>query len=126
MIYLASLYSLDHHTDSKFDRAVRHQRAIYAMKRQAEFQSQGLFVFSPIAHCHTTSQLFNRPAEYKFYKDFDRHMVAKSDELWVLMMGDWERSVGIQDEIAYAKIQRKPIVYVDCPDFVEYGKSKEA
>lgn len=122
MIYLASLYSNGADTGCALDSGIREQRYQYTMKRLYELMMGGMFVFSPIVHCHEMSKKYDLPKDYTFWQENDRHFISNCDRVVVLKMsdeyGNWEKSKGIQDEIAYAKSSGVPVHYFTCYDYV--------
>ena len=74
--------------------------------------------FLPITQSHRTRQL--RPellkSSFEFWKEKDFNALDKCDELWVVRMDGWLESIGVQQEIAYAKTLQIPVKYLD-PEF---------
>ncbi len=117
MIYVCSVYSLEAHSNSAADRAVRERRYQYAVDRVGDWMKEGIIgLFCPIAHCHVAANKRGLPKDYSFWKRNDRHMIDKCDEVWVLKMKGWKRSEGITDEVNYAKELGKTIKYFECRD----------
>jgi hypothetical protein len=104
MIYLASPYS---HPDP----TVREQRFRAACLAAAQLVSAGHIVFSPIAHGHPIA-LCGLPTDWRFWEPFDRHLLARCDEVVVLMLDGWETSVGVREEIRIARELGKPVRYL--------------
>jgi hypothetical protein len=104
-IYLASPYS---HPDP----AVRQTRFESACRAAAALIQQGLMTFSPIAHSHAICQ-YGVPLDWQFWQQHDLAFLAMCDELVVLKLEGWDRSVGAQAEIAAAKALGKPVSFLD-------------
>ena len=119
MIYLASVYSIHAKTNSRADKMLREQRYQFAMEKVANLTFEGLHVFSPIVYNHPVSTEYDFPKDYDWWKPIDRHFLDFCDEVWVLKMPHWKDSVGITDEIAYAKSQGKKVTYIACPEYAE-------
>ena len=119
MKYIASVYSLEAKTEEPQDVAIRWARYYYTLERVAVMLKEGVMAYSPIVHSHVMAESFNMPKEYSHYQKLDRHFIDLSDGIFVLKMPGWERSEGIQDEIAYATETGKPITYLDCEDYEE-------
>lgn len=118
MIYVASVYSLDAKGNSGHDIALREKRYDYVVERVGKWMESGTIgLFSPIAHCHVPANRGHLPKDYTFWQENDRHMIERCDEIWVLMMPGWERSVGVKDEIAYGSAINKKVVYFECNDY---------
>lgn len=122
MNYIASLYSNGVDFDNPIHLHILEKRVKYTMKRVCELMEVGYFPYSPILHCHHMSKEFDLPQEYSFWKECDRNAISHCDKVFVLMMsdsvGDWESSVGITDEIAYANEIGKEVIYLECEDYV--------
>lgn len=120
MIYLASVYSLrPEGINDEQHKELMQQRYEYAMKRTAEYIKGGLFMFSPITHCHPMALQHELPKDFEFWKRFDHQFLNKCDAVYVLMMPHWEDSTGVQNEIKYATLHDIPVVYVKCEDYDE-------
>ena len=105
LIYLAAPYS---HPDEK----VRLQRFDAINKAAGNLIKSGRFVFSPISHSHPIAMVSDLPTGFDYWGDYDRRMVGHCDELFVLMLDGWEKSIGVQVEIQIAKCFGKPISYI--------------
>lgn len=75
--------------------------------------AKGLHVWSPITESHQYSQIMGLNGSWDFWREHDLLMLSKCDELWVLKLRGWEKSVGVTAEIAAAKEMNKPIIYVE-------------
>jgi hypothetical protein len=53
------------------------------------------------------------PTDWKFWEAQDITFLEWCDELWIIILPDWEKSNGIQLEIRVAKILNKKIVYME-------------
>jgi hypothetical protein len=102
--YLASPYS---HPDS----AVREERYRAACRTAAALLLAGQPVFSPIAHSHPLVE-YGLPPDWSFWQRFDREMLARCEEVVVLMLDRWEESIGVQEEVRIARELGKPVRYV--------------
>jgi hypothetical protein len=52
------------------------------------------------------------PAEWSFWQRNDREMVARCDDVVVLMLEGWEESVGVREEVRIAREMGKPVRYL--------------
>ena len=109
--YLASVFSLD------ADEYLMQARYEFVEKWIHENQTNHLMYYSPIASGYHYAKKFDLPCEYEYHKTHDRAMVERMDFLTVLMMNGWESSIGVQDEIAYAKLIGKEVVYIEVDDW---------
>lgn len=79
----------------------------------------GNFVFSPISHTRPIAK-YGLPSDFKFYETYDKMMISKCDELWVLTIEGWSESIGVTAEIAEAQRRKIPVRYVKAHDtFIE-------
>ena len=123
MIYIASLYSNGMNTlECDYQKsALLKKRVDYTRKRVYEFLVEDYHVYSPISHCYELSLDYDLPQEYSWWQEQDRHFVERSDEVWVLAMSDdygsFTESVGINDEVEYAKSLGIPVKFIDCDDY---------
>lgn len=108
-IYLASPYS---HPDP----AVVHARFDAAVKCAGQLMLKGLVVFSPIAHSHPIALATKLPETWEFWRGIDFPLLERAHSLFVLKLDGWERSVGVQAEIARAGELGIPVVFVDVDD----------
>jgi hypothetical protein len=117
LIYVASPYS--HH-----DAAVRQVRFESACRVTAELIRQGKASYSPIAYSHPLCR-YGLPLDWEFWQKHDLQFLEMCSEVIVLKLPDWERSVGIQAEIAAARAMGKPVTFLEptglC-DVTEPGK----
>jgi hypothetical protein len=104
MIYLATPYS---HPDP----LVREQRFRDACRAAAALLRSGQAVFSPIAHSHPLV-VYGLPSDWAFWWHFDRELLARCDEVVVLMLDGWHESVGVREEVRLAQELDKPVRYV--------------
>ncbi len=105
MVYLCSPYSAP-------DPAVREQRFHAACRAVAELLRAGVYVFSPIVHSHPLVA-FDLPTEFVFWASIDREHLARCDEVAVLMLDGWAKSVGVREELRIARELGKPVRFLD-------------
>lgn len=106
MIYLASPYS---HPDP----LIMKTRFLLAEQVTAHLIQQGLFVYSPIVHCHAMSERYALPTTFDFWKAYNFDILRHARELVVLHIEGWKESKGVQGEIAFAQQFTLPIMYVN-------------
>jgi hypothetical protein len=111
MIYLASPYSHE-------NLAVREQRFREACRAATALLLAGHAVFSPIAYSHGLVQ-YGLPIDWSFWEWHDKEMLARCDEVMVLMLDGWEDSVGVREEIRIARELGKHVRYVDIARLVD-------
>ncbi len=72
----------------------------------------GHIVIEPIAMCHHKSLKYELPTGYEYWKTRDRKFVAMSDGIIVLKADGWKRSVGVTDELEYARELGKDVHFI--------------
>jgi hypothetical protein len=105
MIYLGQPYT---HPDPK----VVDTRYLMGMAVAAWFASKDTPVYSPIMHWHACARNFTLPTDAQFWKNDNEHFLARSDEVHVLMLPDFEMSKGLRNECKVAARMRKPLFAV--------------
>lgn len=115
MVYLAGPYT---HVDP----IVRELRFQYFLKAEKYLLEHGDTVISPINMSHSFSLVYDLPIDYKFWQNRDRHFISICNEVVVLMMGGWETSVGVTDEIKYAKELGIPVRFISVEDIYKDDK----
>lgn len=106
MIYLASPYS--HKSSTIVD-----TRYKLAMCCASNLIKKGLFVWSPIVHCHEMAKLYGMPTDAKFWMQYNFDFIRHSEAVFVLKIEGWDKSVGVAEEIVCANNLFIPIKYVD-------------
>ncbi len=104
MIYLASPYTSIYLKEMEYRFQVTEKPACDMIKN-------GEVVFSPIVHWHTAAKVYDLPRGFAFWCDYSLSMLAKADELVVLMLDGWEKSVGVDAEINFALDHDIPVRY---------------
>jgi len=107
-IYLASPYT---HTEDRV-RNIRYNRAMIYVN---ELIQAGTLVFSPILHTHPVATIFRLPMRAQYWEAFNKSWIDWATDLHVLALVGWEKSLGIDMEVAYAKEKGKSIWMVDWP-----------
>lgn len=98
-IYLGCPYS---HSDWK----QRELRFHLVSRAAGRLMLQGHVVYSPISHSHPVCCVTPglRPKGWEdFWREQDFWFLARAERLTILALPGWERSVGLQAEIAYAE-----------------------
>ena len=112
-IYLASPYS---HEDPQ----VRYDRYVKACQAAAHLMRQGHVVFSPIAHSHPIEMHAPDLHGFEFWIKQDIPLLDLADRLVVLKLEGWDKSKGVETELAFAAKNFIPIEYLD-PDDVAFN-----
>ena len=107
MIYIASPYS---HYDTK----TRKQRydAVNCFCGHL-FESQGLFVYSPIVHWHPIAVEREWTGCFEQFRANDFHMLTLASEMYLLCLDGWEDSFGVRQELRFCRSLKKPVTIFD-------------
>ncbi len=83
------------------DKHVMHARHVQICMIAARLIEGGAKFYCPIAHTHPIAHYGGMDLhDLKIWIPFDRPMMAKCDELWIVKMDGWQESSGIQYERA--------------------------
>ena len=109
--YLASPFSTPGkgRMDYELLKEERHHTVEYVAMQLYEL---GFVLVEPIASSYYKSIHFNAPGNYEYWKVRDRKLIEACDALMVCLMPGWDESVGVTDEIEYAKSLGKGIFYI--------------
>jgi hypothetical protein len=107
-LYLASPYT---HNDP----AVMEERYQKAAEMCAYLLRRGMYVYSPIVHCHELAKNFDLPRDFSFWKGYNTAMLRHADKLLVLTIPGVSESVGVQEEISLAASLNLPTIYFSRP-----------
>jgi|SRR5688572_5327041 len=121
LIYLASPYLYrkpkpEGYSDKSWDsycNMIQQQRYEQAIDATAELMSKGLVVYSPIVATHPIAVKHKLPKGSEYWMKFDRVIIEKCDELYVLQLEGWEESLGVQEEIQIARRNGIPVKYMN-------------
>lgn len=95
-IYIASPYT---HNDP----AVREQRYQRVATITSHLIKLGAFAFSPIVHCHPLAVKHGLPGDHAYWKLYNEAWIGWAQCLYIFQDHGWEASVGVQEEIRFAK-----------------------
>lgn len=117
MIYIASPYT---HKDEQI-RNLRYKQ-VHRYTRLCMFR--GEIVFSPIVYGHEFALIDQRAITHDYWLRFNEHMLLTAHQLRVLQLPGWDRSVGVQAEIAFADHNNIPVVFTTYPNIEEALKNE--
>lgn len=106
MFYLASRYTSNRPEEME-ERFRAAERATAAMLSRREF------VYSPIVHCHQLAHNYALPKDFAFWRDYNFSILRHAQRLIVLNEFHVELSIGVGEEVAFAKMAGIPITYAD-------------
>lgn len=104
--YVASPYSHP-------DKAVMQKRFEDVVAYVADRMLAGDVMYSPIAHNHVVAERHTLPTDWAFWRHIDGNMLVAAKGLQVLCLDGWEKSVGVQAEIAIAMSYDLLVEYVN-------------
>lgn len=105
MIYIASPYT---HPDPW----IMEERYLAVLKATAEAVQAGLFVYSPIVHCHDFKKVAKIQAGFEYFRDFDLHVISLCEKVLVCNIEGWRESIGVTAELEYARSKNIPVDYI--------------
>jgi hypothetical protein len=106
IIYIGSPYSHP-------DKDIRIKRFELVSKFAAELVSQGHIAISPITYGHVLLDYKNMPTDFEFWNNFCIGLLKKSDYLYVLKIDGCNESIGLKEEIKFAKENNIKIKYIE-------------
>ena len=101
MIYLAQPYS---HPETE----TREHRYRIAESVAVNLMKKNYTIFAPIVHWHRVAQAYNLPTEAAFWSGHNRVMLEAAESIAVLAIYGWLDSVGLHEELEWAKELNKP------------------
>lgn len=111
LIYLAQPHS---HKSAE----VRHWRFEQGCIAAGSMIRSGYMIFSPIAHSHPIALSVDLHAEFAFWERYDKMMISRCQEVWVLTFSGYLESVGVMAEMEFANALGIPIKYVEPKDWI--------
>ena len=110
--YIASPYS---HKSKR----MMNRRYLAVDKAAAKLCLSGFLLIEPISMCHYKSLKFDMPTGYEYWKNRDRKFVSMCDGILILTIPGWDTSTGVKDEVAYAQVLGKEVIYLDPKKFLD-------
>jgi hypothetical protein len=87
---------------------------LHASRLAADLISNGVPVFSPIAHCHSIAHAGDLdPCDGALWQEVLEPFVSAAHGLIVGKLEGWRDSVGLAHELLQFRRMKKPIVYLD-------------
>lgn len=117
MIYLAAPYSTG--IAGKSVQEVQADRSYFIDRATAMLRLLGHMVYSPITLGKPLEKFLSKEVveDHDFWMQHCYHILARCDEVWVLMLEGWDKSKGVALEITYAHSHNMPVKYVDPETF---------
>lgn len=100
---------------------------VHASEIAARLLTQGVRVYSPIAHTHPLA-VYGKldPLDHKIWLPFDEAMMDAADCLVVARMPGWAESFGVKHEIDFFRRDGKPILHIDPVTLTLLSEAAEA
>lgn len=107
LIYLASPYS---HPEAHIEELRFNQITRLAAKYTVEF---GHAFICPITQSYQLVQHSDGALKGSFdkWREIDLRFIQACDEVWVVKMLGWDKSIGVQEEIKFALANSKPVIF---------------
>jgi len=97
---------------------VMKERYVKIDRAAARLWKLGVQTYPPIALNARWNQYEEFNHTWDAWEDFDKNLLERCDGLLVLMLDGWEKSVGVNSEIEYARELGLPIGYVTYEDIM--------
>lgn len=120
MVYIASPYTCTESKEQEANELVQQYRydVVTAVAGLLE-DIYGYAFICPITQSHNLAKYMKkRNGTFAAWKTVDLTFIFRCDEVWVVKIDGWNRSVGVLAEIEFAKENGKIIKYVS-PDTLE-------
>ena len=113
LVYLASPYT---HPSIN----VQVERFNAACRAASWLMSQGVKVFSPIAHSHPLTY-YGLPGDWGFWQAYNHEFLAACRSMIVLTLDGWKESKGVTSEIAYMHREGRQVDFLAPIIAVQHG-----
>jgi len=122
VIYLATPYSLAvkskeigiHKPNySEQDKQLRIKRFKAVNKVAADLIKKGFAVISPISQSHPIAVQENIEGTFDTWADMDYNIISRCDMVFVFCQDGWDKSEGVMKEIAFARQNNIPVIFID-------------
>lgn len=91
-------------------------RALIAGNACAWLVREGYLPMSPIAHWHGPSYRNNLPRHAAAWRDWNRRWLEAADMVAMLRVPGWRDSLGMAEEMDWAKRAGKPVAVIELAD----------
>ena len=91
LVYLATPYSHE-------NKSVEWQRYEVVTRVAARLMERGIFVYSPITHCHPMTLHAPLPGNWDFWKEFDTIFLEMCQVMVIVKQDGWQDSKGVKAE----------------------------
>lgn len=77
----------------------------------ADLIKDGFIVYSPISHSHPIATQCGLDLDFKFWEKIDKCFIDWCDIVLIVDIAGWQKSIGVNAELKYAKEKGKMIWY---------------
>jgi hypothetical protein len=95
------------------DKRIRQERFEKANDATDKLQQAGFAIISPISQSHPIAVQCNLKGTFDYWQDIDYNLILRCDMVIILTLDGWKESEGVQKEIAFAKQNNIPVLYID-------------
>lgn len=122
VIYLATPYSLvvkskeigiNKPNYSEQDKQLRIKRFKAVNKVAADLIKRGFSIISPISQSHPIAVQENIEGTFDTWADMDYNIISRCDMVFVFCQDGWDKSEGVMKEIAFARQNNIPVIFID-------------
>jgi len=106
MIYLGQPYASP-------DKKLVETRVVMGQAACVALANEGLAVYAPVAQWHQIATRWELPIHAEFWKRQNLAMVQACHEFYILGIQDWQRSVGLEEEVRLAVKLNKPLTMMN-------------
>lgn len=96
MYYIASPYTAKNDPHLQDDRFKAVEKFVAHL-----MANTSIIPFSPIVYCHALANQYSLPTDYKYYKNFNGHMMDISSGMIIFALDGWRQSLGVLHEIEF-------------------------
>lgn len=119
LIYLAGPYT---HSDP----SVMEERGLKHGEWAGKLLREGLLIYCPIAEtegiakaCHMTG------TDWNTWREKDLAQLIRCDQMWVLTLDGWDKSLGVKGEVKFCLNNNIPISLIDVNNEIIYQVEKQ-
>lgn len=88
------------------------ERVAMMARFDAELMTKGFFTVSPVYKHLMRQHVENTPGDWAYWGEYSIKLINRCDRVIVLCLDGWEKSVGVEAEIAFALSVGIPVYYI--------------
>ena len=121
IVYLASPYTLNGTSDDD----AQHQRVRQVNRAANRLMMMGVNVFSPVTHSHQICKEADLGFDTTAWLRKDFGFLSACVGMYVLMLPDWEQSIGVKREIEFARRFGIPVMFIYPDRYILTGEYED-